>query len=250
MRGALGLICLIALAAPRLAAAAPNPPHNFPLSDRERLCIHDSRRCQDAMIYFLDRAHARMGLPPYRLPADFLSLSGAQQIFVLANLDRLAYGLAPIAGLNTRLDKIAREGIAVGDDPRMKPSPAFPQQNDYGWTSNWAGGEAVLLNAYYDWMYDDGWGSFNLACTSPHAALCWGHRQDILWAPVEPPETPLQISMGAATEASHEGAFGYYTLIILATDTAISPRYFYTWEEAEQDGAGQHVYRVRPPRRH
>jgi hypothetical protein len=58
----------------------------------------------------LDAARASMGLGPYVLPRNSRSLSADKQIFILANLDRLAYGLTPIAGLSAAV----RAGRAPG----------------------------------------------------------------------------------------------------------------------------------------
>ncbi|MHB1975425.1 MAG: hypothetical protein ACYCR4_14260, partial [Acidimicrobiales bacterium] len=42
------------------------------------------------------------------------------------------------------------------------------------------GNEVSTLAAEYDWVYDDGYGSANVDCTSPGASGCWGHRDVIL----------------------------------------------------------------------
>ena len=48
----------------------------------------------------------------------------------------------------------------------------------------WASG-FTTLGADFGWMYADGWGGDlaatpNLACTSPRAAGCWAHRDELL----------------------------------------------------------------------
>jgi hypothetical protein len=47
-------------------------------------------------------------------------------------------------------------------------------------------------------MYDDGPGSYNLACTYPEAAGCWGHRDNILRGWEEP------VGFGAGAQGSSE----------------------------------------------
>jgi hypothetical protein len=229
------------------AAAAPNPVHNLPLSSRQlALCYeHGSRystSCKKALIFYLDRARQRTGLPPYRLPADFLELSPAKEILILTNLDRTAYSLDPIVGLSRDLDRQAMHGARASGDPVFEPSPQFPAGSVYQWGSNWAGGQAPLLLAYYLWMYDDGYGSANLACQSPDDPGCWGHRQNVLLEPMESAQNQLQLSLGAAVAASQS-----YTMLIVAADEGASPSYYYTWQQAQADGAGRHTYRVKRP---
>jgi hypothetical protein len=249
VRFAPGLVAAVILAActSTASASAPNPARNIKLSPRQLAPCYVrargpfSRACDDTLIYYLDRARRDTGRSPYRLPADFLALPGARQVFILSNLDRIAYSINPVVGLNRALQRMAFRGAAAGEDPEFVPSPAFPSGAVYGWASNWAGGREPLLLAYYSWMYDDGWGSFNLACSTPSDPGCWGHRQNILWQPGESRRDQPNLSMGAAAND------GDYTMLIVATDPAISPDCYYTWKEAVADGAGSHVYRVKRP---
>lgn len=231
------------------AAAAPNPAHNLPLSSaRLAPCYehgsHYSETCKKALIFYLDRARRRSGLAPYRLPADFLRLSPTKEILILSNLDRVAYSLDPIAGLSKDLDRQAMRGARAGGDPVFEPSPQFPAGTVYEWGSNWAGGQAPLLLAYYLWMYDDGYGSANLACQAPGDPGCWGHRQNVLLEPIGLSQVPLQLSLGAAAASRS------YTMLLVAAGEAVSPSYYYTWEQAQADGAGSHAYPVERPLLH
>ncbi len=121
----------------------------------------------------LDSARRQLGLGPYDLPSNFTSLAPARQLLVLTNLDRLAYGLAPVAGLNAELDESALEGVEQLSDP-LPPVELLPGNAVWGFTSNWAGNFPNAPAAYYDWMYDDGYGSANAACTSPSAPTAAG----------------------------------------------------------------------------
>jgi hypothetical protein len=112
---------------------------------------------------------------------------------VLSNLERVDRGLAPALGLAASLDQDA--ALAVGDD--IDPTPSAMYGNV--WTSNWAGGLSSPLEADFDWMYDDGYGSGNGDCRSPTAPGCWAHRHDILARFGRP------IAMGAAAGT---GAYG------------------------------------------
>jgi hypothetical protein len=106
------------------------------------------------------------------LPLDYGSLGTAEQLLVLANLERVDRGLPGFTGLSIELDALARAGAGTNTEP------AGPQDSEWG--SNWAGGEATALLADYDWMYDDGPGSPNLDCTAEQPSGCWAHRANIL----------------------------------------------------------------------
>ena len=87
---------------------------------------------------------------------------------MLANLDRVAYAQRPIRGLVLPLDAIAKQGALAREDPNPWPAVAgLPGQSQIAFASNWAGGQHNALLAYYGWMYDDGYGSRNLDCSSP-----------------------------------------------------------------------------------
>lgn len=128
--------------------------------------------CQSAVVQAIDNARAAEGVRPMALPSDYASLNENQQLFVLADLERVDRGLPGFDGLSSDLDRMAQAGAVANNDP-MGPSGA-------SWGSNWAGGEASALLADYDWMYDDGPGSPNLDCTSANAGGCWAHRVNVL----------------------------------------------------------------------
>jgi hypothetical protein len=126
--------------------------------------------------------------------ADFYSLNGSEQLLILCNLDRLAYGLPAVTGLSPVLNAVAATGVTADADP--DPSALLGSLSSFGWSSNWAGGYGNALEAYYAWMYSDGWAgrrTSNLDCTSPTSSGCWGHRQDVLAF-----SQPGLLSMGAS----------------------------------------------------
>lgn len=223
---------LIALtAAPALAEVPPDPPHNLPIGDLPAACrsAHGASgvTCENAVIYYLDRARSAMGLQPYRLPADFPALTPDRQIFILSNLDIDAYAGRPLPGLNSELSAAAAQGVVHEGDP--EPPAGYPYS---GYTSNWAGAFANAPAAYYEWMYDDGPGSGNLDCRGAGDEGCWGHRHNIVGYSVYAGSNP---AMGAAA-----GPSGYAMLIVGSQGGA--PPYYYTWAEALADGAGTNVY--------
>ena len=161
--------------------AGSNPGGNIPPSPSyPGVCQSQptSTSCQSSAIAALNHARAVMSLPAYNLPAGFQSLAPASQLLVLSNLDRATYGLGKITGLNATLNQAAAWGIAADSDPR---GPATVDGNGYSaWTANWAAGWASVLYTYYEWMYEDGYGSSNIDCASPGASGCWGHRAGTL----------------------------------------------------------------------
>lgn len=225
------VITLVGLAhAPGLARAqaiAPaDPTANVPLGPLPASCAQApvGATCEEAIVAGLDRARARIGLGPYDLPRNFTSLAPARQLLVLTNLDRVAYGLAPVAGLNAELDESALEGVEQLSDP-LPPAELLPGTAVWGFASNWASNYPNVLDAYYAWMYDDGYGSANAACTSPGAEGCWGHRQDVLW-----PFPEGWLAMGAATGVDVYGTPGI-AMLIAYTRGSQAPTYYYTWDQ-------------------
>src|SRR4051812_13974460 len=101
----LAIFCGLALIFAASAAAASwggkDPPKNVRLGKLPSSCKSSptGKACINAGVYYLNLAHKKVGLPPYALPADFPSLSPPRQIFILVNLDRIAYKLLPFPGL-------------------------------------------------------------------------------------------------------------------------------------------------------
>jgi hypothetical protein len=229
----LAAVVVVSLAAATaIALGAANPAANIPLGALPAACERApvGARCENASIRALDAARAKLGLGPYLLGRGFVSLAPARQYLILANLDRVAYSLPPIAGLSGALDTVAEQGATARADPNPWPLLlALHNQRMLGFASNWAGGQPNALLAYYGWMYDDGYRSGNLDCPSPSAAGCWGHRQDILHAFPK----GAKLSMGAAVVRRARS----YALTIVETST-VPWRYVYTWAQAKANGAG------------
>jgi hypothetical protein len=232
-RAALALVACAALvsaiSAQHAFGAPLDPPSNItlPAASVPSACASDpaGRQCEDAAIVDLDAARARIGLVPYLLPRDFVSLPPTVQLLVLTNLDRIAYGIEPIVGLNSSIDAAAAQGVLRDSDP-VYPTGMPP---DNGWSSDWAGGFQNALFAYYAWVYDDGFGSGNLDCTTPHGQGCWGHRNNIIES-----EDSATAAMGDAVGADGTGTNGY-AIEIVGTQTPLT--YQYTWAQAVAAGA-------------
>jgi len=171
-----------ALAAPLVAvlalllatsATAADPPNTSP---------HGLRRCSTAgtvtasclkgALKDFKRARAREGLGPMTLPSNFTHLSIPVQLMVLADLDRVDRGRAPVAGLASGLQPYARAGAAQGHDPSF---PSWAQEGGSNWSST-----ASSLWSEFLWMYDDGPGAGNVDCPKASASGCYDHRRNIL----------------------------------------------------------------------
>jgi hypothetical protein len=216
-------ICICGMACPAWAAASPPDPTSNFVVDVE---CPDAASCLGQTIAYLDEARATLGQPPYALPDNFGQLSPPQQAFVLTNLDRVQYGLTPIAGLTDELDRAAFAGAQSGTDPVLA-DPSI-----VALASNWAGGYETLPLAYAGWMYADGPGGTNLDCSTAGAGGCWGHRENILQS--FSGSGPL--AMGAATGTTADGSPSAAMLIVQGT-AEYHPTYAYTWSQALAAGA-------------
>lgn len=171
------------------ASSAAGPQVNRPASPATLdACGNapDGSACIADALSDINSARAAEGVAAMELPSNFAALSPPQQLLVLANLERIPRGLAPVGGLSANLDSIAAAAAAQDADP-------FPSQfNGDALTANWAGGTGSTLLADFLWMYDDGPGSGNQDCTKAGDSGCWGHRHDILY------QFDTPIAMGAA----------------------------------------------------
>jgi ribosomal protein L24E len=138
--------------------------------------VDNSPACIDFWLQAIDWARSREGVGPMVLPSNYASLTVPEQLLVVTDMERIDRGLAPFAGLNPSLNQVAQAGADAATDPSLINLPLA-----YTWAgANWAGGFPQVLFADYAFMYDDGFGSDNIACTSPSDTACWGHRDNIL----------------------------------------------------------------------
>jgi hypothetical protein len=192
----------------------------------------NGKECVDAGVYYLDRARAKAGLPAYALPANFASLSPPRQIFILANLDRIQYGLPPIPGMTAALNHDAlASGVWRATDPHVSHTAGLKTV----WPG-WAGAFYNAPMAYEGWVWDDGLGSNNPRCTSTDHSRCWGHRHSVLW------KYGTVAAMGAAAGRDGSRHQRGYAYIFVGGSSAFHPAYTYTWEQAVADGAGSNAY--------
>lgn len=231
------VLALVVVASAAAGWAGSDPAHNYPLGHLPPACANSpsQKRCIDAGVYYLDKARAKAGLLSYRLPEDFASLKPPRQLFILTNLDRIAYGLPPIPGLTARLNHDALvSGVWRAGDPLPSDMSGLRTA-----VSNWAGWLANPPIAYEAWMWDDGLGSRNLVadCTPSRRSGCWAHRHTVLWRFGR----GAVLAMGAAGGVDSQDAPGY-AMLLVSGGAGFHPRYSYTWREAVIDGAGTNTY--------
>ena len=215
----------------------PDPARNIPIDYTALPPACDAApsgaACETYAVAQLDHSRAVMGLPAYPLPRNFLHLPPGAQLLMLTNLDRASYKIPPVAGLNLTLDGVAGSAASAGQDP-APPSGFFANLQEAGWASNWAGGMPDILFAYDAWMYDDGYGTGNIACPTRGSDGCWGHRHDVFSFP-----TLTTTAMGVAV-ARFNGQPSF-TQLIVATfpqpEPAAQLAYTLTWSALSRHSA-------------
>lgn len=142
--------------------------------------------CTNYVLQAINNARAIEGVHPMVLPSNWYNITTAQQLFVIADLERTARGLPAYVGINAALSGDAQHAAQTNSDPTI--AAGFPMANDAqgspGFGGAWSGGYSILA-ADYVWMYDDTWGgsvaaTSNISCTSARAAGCWAHRDELL----------------------------------------------------------------------
>jgi len=210
----------------------PNPTTNIPpvpdfapniyYGSTPACYIHPAPQSCDTMVLeAINHAHAVEGIPLISLPSDYSTLPNSIQQFIIVNLERTSRGEPPIVGVTSYLNSVALSGANAHTDPEILYA-------NYPYASNWFGGSGALFGDYM-YMYEDGWAgttanTFNLACTSPTASGCWGHRDNILWNPGVP------LTFGAALSPWGNGEWNSTEILAEATPSSPSA-YTYTWAQ-------------------
>ncbi len=186
-------------------------------------------QCVTAEVAATDHARAEEGLPPMSLPSDYSSLTPEEQLFVLTDIERVSRGEQPAVGLSSVLDGDAQIGAETGDDPQFSFS-SIASSN--WWGSNVVSGALNALDANYTWMYDDGYGGYNVDCTTPSSSGCWGHRDNELTS-----NFGGTIVLGAGDATLRTGLQSLSELLVVVQDPSDLPPLYYTWAEAVAAGA-------------
>lgn len=215
---------------------SPNPLTNFP-DTFVSTCYtngYASLLCMEAEIAGINSARTEEGVAALSWPSSLYSLSQADQEFVLADEERVGRGLPAIAGLTSGASQVATQAAQANADPDGLDVPGA-----IAYASNWAE-DYGPLGSMFDWMYNDGPGSFNLDCTATNSSGCWIHRDNIL----------LNISSGGmaapagyawvgGTACTPESGATYLDacalLWVLVPDSSVT--YEFTWADAVAMGA-------------
>jgi hypothetical protein len=237
VRAAVATASVVAIAGGYGVEAAPtgtgHPSHNIAAKPSyTAACAHfhsNSADCISTALAAIDRARSFEHVRPMILPDNFAKLTFAEQTFVVSDLERVDRGLRPFRGITARLNQTA----TAAAQKRIDPTPATSVVGrlvvlTYG--SNWTANFGPLAGDY-GWMYDDGYGSYNVDCTSPAADGCWGHR-DVILSTYD--DKPLLVS-GAGSDKQN-GLVSLAQMFVGGQGQA--PRFTYTWAEALRHGAG------------
>ncbi len=142
--------------------------------------------CTNYVLKAINAAMAQEGAGPMVLPSNWYSLTVPEQLFVVADLERVLRGYPPYLGLNAALTAEAQNAAAKNADPGLASGfdVGIDAAGDYGSGGSWSQGFNVLVADYF-LMYDDGWGgsaanTANIDCTSATALACWAHRDELL----------------------------------------------------------------------
>ncbi len=176
-----------------LASARRTPALDLPASQAMVEACNSSARatrmCDGASLKAIDSARASEGLGPLDLPAGYENLGMAAQLVAVTNAERTSRGLPAWHSPDGNLDVLAAQALASATDPN---GPAGRT-----WAANTADGTLTVLQADYEWMYDDGPGGTNPGCPAPDHAQCWSHRDNIL--------SPWPGNIGAAAQPQPDG---------------------------------------------
>lgn len=227
-----------------LAGIVPprNPPKNLaPAPDFYASCtpnvLDDTVACNSKVLEAIDHARSSEPVGPLQFNLEkFLRLSVADQLFAVVDLERVSRDEPPVTALVAQLDQVGKAGALAGGDPVLAAASLAGGAQVRAWGSNWAAGSESALGADYSWMYDDGYGSSNYACRSPHAEGCWGHRDNILrlWpsylAGCKPGDS--QLVMGAAQANSSRYGTSFAEIFVAACGPKPTGE-VYTWAQAQ-----------------
>ncbi|MDQ6784724.1 MAG: hypothetical protein M3063_15065 [Actinomycetota bacterium] len=171
---------------------------------------------------------AQENLGPIALPTNWATLTPAEQLFVLTNLERTSRGEPAIPDLVNTYDASVQTGMLTDKDPLLAGVPAG--------SSIWGQG-ATPTAVMYGWMYADGLsttpGSGNVECTPTNSSGCWGHRNNILANATAGSGNPNEMDAVAGTDNNGQLSYAATFAVDPTPPPAGSPALVYTWA-AEQ----------------
>jgi hypothetical protein len=215
------------------AAPSGHPAHNVPPKPEYAAdCAHgrsNSATCIKHALAAINRARSLEHVRRMILPGNFTKLTFAEQTFVVTDLERVDRGLAPFRGLTAKLNRTAKAAAVADVDPVPATSligRVVVQDYASNWTSNFG-----PLAGDYGWMYDDGYGSYNIDCPVASAPGCWGHRDIIL----DPYGHKSMLISGVGCDPQ-SGLLSIAQLFVAGKGKA--PTFTYSWAKARAHGAG------------
>ncbi len=165
---------------PKNPSANEPPIPNYYNECAAQKTVDNSVSCTEVALAAIDNARANEGVHSMSFDLKvFEMMAPLEQLFVIVNLERIDRGLQPVKYVTTQLDQVAQTGANDSTDP-TSPHTLTGGATVSSWGSIWAVGFPNVLISNYFWMYDDGFGSPNEACTSARAPGCWVHRDIIL----------------------------------------------------------------------
>lgn len=231
---------MVALLAPLIPAnlawafSVSNPTHNVSPTYYDACYIEgsQSKACGTAILNQMNTVNKSEGAEKVVLPPDYYQLTPAEQVFVITNLNRLAFGLPAIPAMNADANAYALGNTssgALGNTDPSVPGALSTGQSVVAWDGNWAE-DINVLSSDFNWMYNDGLGSFNIDCTTTKTSGCWGHRDNILenWDTLltNAGWTSINLAAGAAEVAIN--GMESITYDAIATTTPAPPSF--TWD--------------------
>jgi len=158
----------------------------------------------------LNAGRAAVGKAAYKFPPKFTYLTGREQLLMLTNEDRQAYGLPVVVGLNATLQSVANAAAAKGVDPGPVATIGGYAWRAYG--SNVFTAINYVANPlfdYFNWMYNDGPGGTNAECHTAPLRNCWIHRHNNLT--IYPSGTITVVGVGFGSGHLGSGSVTYPT---------------------------------------
>lgn len=226
---------------PSWETPVPNFPNAAPIPARTNQACSitpNGASCYDSVVQWMDQANIAEGGQAIVLPPGFSHMSGAVQLFVLTNLERLAFGLHPIMGMTSVVNAAALAGADASRDPAIDYTHPYPTGNQiYTYNSNYMYGLSASVGVY-QWLFDDGPGGFNVDCVPGNMTGCWGHRDNILATLTDvfthyhatPPSHYLSL-MGGAVIPHPDNLVAATTIDVWISPQPTTPPMTITWNQ-------------------
>ena len=204
--------------------------------------LDNSTKCTNETAAAVNNGRSTLeSMPPLSLSLSaFEAMTLPEQLFVIADEERVDRGLTPVTGLTTQLDDVAQTGATNNADPTVSGPVLTGGAGIRSWGSNWAGGTSNAMGSDFYWMYDDGTNSPNAQCSTSSAQACWGHRDNVLGSFISTSSCPAsgssgpQLFMGAA-DTANAGSWGpSFAEIMVGACGPVPTDVVFTWTQAQQ----------------